>query len=192
MLPAEVEIYALAATQGGVVTAAQARELGMGRSCILRRVREGRWESLGRALLFVDPRADRFWARCFAAVLATSHDAPVLSHVTAARLHGMQGLPWPRPDGPIHLSFARERGRAQRPGLRLHWSSIPADQVISLDESQATRNRHDSSRAAAPPLPVTTSKGLWSTSPSARIGLLLSRRRNGLSGKASTSVTSVR
>lgn len=60
MQEADVHVRGLAAGQGGVVTAAQALELGMSKSGISRRVRAKRWQSLGHALLLVDPGADRF------------------------------------------------------------------------------------------------------------------------------------
>lgn len=131
MLAADVDIQVLAAEQGGVVTSAQALQLGMSKSGVTRRIRAGQWRSLGHALLFVDPGADEFTARCWAGVLATRRDNPALSHLTAAKLLGIRGLPPDRRDEPIHLCVSRELGRAQRPGLRLHWTAVPADQLVT-------------------------------------------------------------
>ncbi|GAB3747888.1 type IV toxin-antitoxin system AbiEi family antitoxin domain-containing protein [Microlunatus parietis] len=76
----------LAAAQDGVLTAAQAAELGVGRHSIARLVRSGRWRRLGPSVFFVHDVDPPWIALVWAGVLRAGPAARV-GGLAAARLH---------------------------------------------------------------------------------------------------------
>jgi len=76
--------------QDGIVSAAQARALGMSADTVRSRVDSGRWQRVyhGVYATFAGDLSRR--ARLWAAVLRCGHNA-VLSHETAAEIHGLAG-----------------------------------------------------------------------------------------------------
>ena len=118
----------LAATQHGLVTAAQCRELGVTYSTVSRRVITGAWERAGPGVYRM-AGAPRTWqARAHGAVLAAGPDA-LASHRTAAHLWGLRGFPAP---GRIEVTVPRHRWTGtQRSGVVVHES-------LAYDLAQAT------------------------------------------------------
>ncbi|EST37700.1 hypothetical protein N566_11605 [Streptomycetaceae bacterium MP113-05] len=110
-------VRAVAARQDGVLTRAQANELGVSDTMFRRMVRQGRWAPLARSAYWVvaDGRP-RLRTRVRGALLSSGAGA-VACGVTAARLHGLHG---------VHQTAARTvhvacpRPGASRPGLRMH------------------------------------------------------------------------
>jgi hypothetical protein len=57
----------------------------------------------------------------------------VISHLTAARIHRLEGIPRWTPDEPVHVTLPREAGRRHRPGLARHWTAVPEEQRVTVD-----------------------------------------------------------
>ncbi len=105
--------------QHGVVTWAQCRFAGLSREAIGRRVRSGRLHRVFRGVYAVGHAKLSNEGRWMAAVLACG-DGAVLSHRSAAELWRL--LP-PR-TGSVDVLVPGTSGRKQRPGIRLHRSTL--------------------------------------------------------------------
>jgi hypothetical protein len=57
----------------------------------------------------------------------------VISHATAARLHGLAGLNFWEPSELLHATRAPAATRRQRRSIRLHFQSVEAEDVVDLD-----------------------------------------------------------
>lgn len=88
--PRESSCRRIAEEQYGLITAQQAREAGMTRSMIRRRLDNGTWTRLGGGPLRFEGAPDGWRQRVLAACLA--HARTVASHRTAGALHGMDGV----------------------------------------------------------------------------------------------------
>lgn len=84
------DVLRLAARQGGVVTRAQALDLGLTPDAIRHRLRTGAWDRIGKGVYRLLPAEDE--REFLAAAVATLPDA-VVSHTSAARLHALEGVP---------------------------------------------------------------------------------------------------
>ncbi|OAA26059.1 hypothetical protein UG55_101869 [Frankia sp. EI5c] len=118
MPDAHERVVALARSQDDMVTRREARRLGLSDAAIAARRRAGGWRSPIRGTLLVPPVRDRVRA-CARAALAVA--GGVVCLVTAARLHGVPGLP-PRAAGePVDVAFTDPAlaGR-RRAGCRRH------------------------------------------------------------------------
>jgi predicted transcriptional regulator of viral defense system len=105
----------LAGTQWGVVSVAQLRALGVGRSSITRRVQAGQLHRVHQGVYAVGHTALRAEGHRLAAVLACGPDA-VLSHRTAAAHWGLLRTDQTR------IDVTAPRGRHGARGIRLHRS----------------------------------------------------------------------
>ena len=118
-LPAQLR--ALLRDQEGVLTRQQVLAAGLTRKTIEARVRSGRWQRLQLGVYAAfsgePPRAARLWA----AVLRAGPDA-VLSHQTAAELHGL----FPGPAPLIHVTVPSGSRVVPPPGVRVHYSGRQA------------------------------------------------------------------
>jgi very-short-patch-repair endonuclease len=115
-----MDLDQLVERQHGVISRRQAAEHRLTRSGLAHRVRRGRWRRSLPGVYVVGPRRDPLLAAASAA-LQWGGPAAVLSHHTAARLHG---LPLPgtrRPVPPaVHVMVARGRVSRRRAGLVCH------------------------------------------------------------------------
>ncbi len=126
----------LAATQHGVITAAQALALGMTRRGISWRCEAGEWRAIAAGTYLIGATCHppswaelSFETRLHAARLFHGPDALAVLD-TAARVYGLEGLPYG--DGTIHLALAPGRERHQQPGVRLHtWKLDPGDATVA-------------------------------------------------------------
>lgn len=116
-------ITELAEWQDGVVTRQQLLAAGFSQDAILHRLERGRWQQLYRGVyaLFTGP-SDRM-ADLWAAVLRAGPGA-VLSHHTAAELHGLVS----KPGDAIHVTVPATR-RIKVQGIMVHISGRIADAV---------------------------------------------------------------
>ncbi|HLI40809.1 MAG TPA: type IV toxin-antitoxin system AbiEi family antitoxin domain-containing protein [Streptosporangiaceae bacterium] len=105
--------------QHGVFSRDQAIQAGLTRDMIKSRVRRGTWRRLAPGVYTVLTGRPARMPRLWAAVLAAGPGA-VLSHETAAELHGFAGRLL---DDVIHVSIPRERRIAAIPGARIHMSA---------------------------------------------------------------------
>jgi Transcriptional regulator, AbiEi antitoxin len=114
----------LAQRQYGVVSRSQAIRAGLSPDMIKFRVTSGRWQQLHLGVYATFSGIPGRGARLWAALLAAGPDA-VLSHQTAAELHGLSD----KPASPIHVSIPRDRHLVTTEGVRLHRSAWAADAV---------------------------------------------------------------
>jgi very-short-patch-repair endonuclease len=102
---------ALAKTQHGLITRAQALENGLSRSAIQHRRERGRWSLVARGVYRVSGAIETPRQRALVAVLASG--SAVLSHASAAALHGLPGFGIE----PLTVSLPRD-GRRSLPDVR--------------------------------------------------------------------------
>ncbi|MEH0842535.1 hypothetical protein V6U81_09120 [Micromonospora sp. CPCC 205711] len=128
----------IARAQDGVVTRAQALQLGFGRHEIDNLVTFGRWRPLARAVYLIDSRAPvARRSRIRAAVLSLGSSARAVLG-TAAELHGIAGLPRTEE---IHIALPGRAARATRvqdPAIVLHQLDRPAGSVVPVRGIAAT------------------------------------------------------
>jgi very-short-patch-repair endonuclease len=111
----DFEVAEIAASQHGVITAAQLHEAGFDKSAISRRSKNGRLHRIHRGVYAVGHRGLSLHGRFMAAVVARGEGA-VLSHGSAAVLWKLL-----KPlDGPVHVSVPNTSGRKKRRGIHLH------------------------------------------------------------------------
>jgi hypothetical protein len=84
-------LAALAETQHGVITRAQARADGVSPAMIKRRLRTGRWEELGQGVYRVAGTV-RTWHQDLSALTLAVGRGTAASHRSAAALLGIRGL----------------------------------------------------------------------------------------------------
>jgi hypothetical protein len=104
--------------QDGVFTRAQALRAGLSPDMVRSRIRRGSWRLLSPGVYTVIAGQPGHSARLWAAVLSAGAGA-VLSHQTAAELHGFAGR---RRDDVIHVSIPGQRRIASVVGVRVHLS----------------------------------------------------------------------
>jgi very-short-patch-repair endonuclease len=109
--------------QHGVVARRQLLEIGIGPAAIDHRVRLARLHVLYRGVYAVGHLALTVEGRWMAAVLATGPGA-VLSHRAAASCHDL----W----SPSFLDVTAPHARRGRPGIRVHYLSLPPDEVTTV------------------------------------------------------------
>lgn len=129
-LHADLELAAVAASQGGLVTRAQASAAGLSRRTIARRIASGLLVPAGARTLRPAsvPLTDEVVVRAG----ALDHDA-VVSHRAAAWKHGLMEL-----GGVIDLTVAKGRSThlaaADARTLRIHTSTnLPSDDIVTVD-----------------------------------------------------------
>ena len=105
--------HAVANRQAGLITSAQARQVGLTRYQITRLVETGVWFPLQRGRYLAT--GDRLWEARVRAALAGRPDT-VACGVTAARLHGLRAVPIADPAEPVYVMTPSSNGRA-RPGV---------------------------------------------------------------------------
>jgi hypothetical protein len=111
-------LLALAATQHGLVTAAQCRDLGVSRNTVQRLIARGTLAREAPSVYRVTG-APRTWeGRALAAALAAGPGA-LVSHRSAAHLWGLDGF---GPPGRIEVTVARHARPARRSGVVVHES----------------------------------------------------------------------
>jgi very-short-patch-repair endonuclease len=121
--PVDRAIGRVAKRQHGVISRGQLSELGVGQGALEHRITEGRLHPMHRGVYAVVGRRlmtrRGFW---MAAVLACGPGA-VLSHLAAAALWGIRG------GGRLEVTVPR--GRRPRPGIRVHWANLSADEIAT-------------------------------------------------------------
>jgi predicted transcriptional regulator of viral defense system len=125
----DLVIARIAASQHGVVSAAQLRAARIDRTATFRRVESGRLHRIRRGVYAVGHTSLSFEGRCMAAVL-TLGEAAVVSHDSAAALWGLL----PDGGGRIHVTLPSDGGRETRSDLAIHRS-------LSLVAGLSTRLR---------------------------------------------------
>jgi very-short-patch-repair endonuclease len=109
----------MAAAQHGLVTLDQCRRAGLSQRAVSRRLAGGRFHRIFRGVYAVGHTKLSNEGRWMAAVLACGPDA-VLSHRSAAELWRLLS---PR-RAPVDVTVPRRSGRARRPGIRLHRTTL--------------------------------------------------------------------
>ncbi len=130
----DARIRAVAAGQHGIASARQLLAVGVTRHAIRHRLARGDLSPVHRGVYAVGPVRGRRWREWAALVVAG--ESAVLSHGTAAGLHGMV-LPR-RTLGPIHVTPRRGRP-GSRPGLRIHRvAGLADDEIHTVDGLSVT------------------------------------------------------
>ncbi len=119
-----------------VLLSREAERLGLSPWHVRRLAAIGREQGLPRGTIAVPPFRDLLRARARAALLLVPDG--IVCGITAARLHGLEGLNWHTPAEPVHLLLPATRTRWQRSGLRLHWSRRPIDDPQDLEGLRVT------------------------------------------------------
>lgn len=121
---------ALAATRDDVLLTSDARALGLTHWEV-----EGLRRASGlvvvRGALAIPPVRDPL--RTAARAVQLQLPRAVLSHVTGARLHGVQGLGWWDPTEPVDATVASHATRAQRRGVRLRFANLAPSDVVDIN-----------------------------------------------------------
>ena len=116
--PLTPELRNLARDQQGIVQRSQAIAAGLSPGTIRRRVRSGDWQQLGRGVYATFTGQSNREAKLWKTVLRAGPGA-VLSHQTAAEVHGFADTPSPQ----IHISIPASRATDRRhklPGVVIH------------------------------------------------------------------------
>jgi very-short-patch-repair endonuclease len=121
---------ALAATQHGLLAAAQCRELGISRNTVQRLIARGTVSRVAPGVYRVVGTPRTWEGRALAAVLATGPGA-LVSHGSAAHLWGLRGFP---PPGRIDVTVPRHARPRRRPGVTVH-------ETAALDLADPRRRR---------------------------------------------------
>ncbi|MCL9760364.1 DUF559 domain-containing protein [Frankia sp. AiPa1] len=127
MLHPHDRLVALGRAQDDVVTRAQARALGLSDDAIQQRRRDG-WRSPIRGAMVIPPVRDELRARARAALLVVGG---TIVRLTAARLHGLPGLPPREPNEPIDLAVPAGGSRL-RGGYRRHPLELASSEIVNL------------------------------------------------------------
>jgi predicted transcriptional regulator of viral defense system len=112
------KLHSLASDQQGIVTRAQAISAGLSPSAIRRRVDSGDWQLLDRSIYATFTGKSNREAKLWKTLLRAGPGA-LLSHETAAEVHGFAEQPSPR----IHISIPETRNsdrQRKRPGVVIH------------------------------------------------------------------------
>lgn len=115
-----VTVDTLAVRQGGVLTAAQLRDLGADRAWVSRQVSAGRWQRLHRGVVATYSGPIAWRSRAWAAVLYAGRGA-ALSHGAAAFRHDVVD----RPPRRVDVRVPEHRRVAPSPGIVIHRSTSP-------------------------------------------------------------------
>jgi hypothetical protein len=116
---ARTALSTAAAARHGVVSVAEARQLGWTTSELRTAIRRGEWERGTHGVLVAPSSPDTWLRECAIAVVATGG---TLSHRAAGRLHELDGLD----DAPVELSIS-EKGHWPDLAAVLHRTSLPLD-----------------------------------------------------------------
>ena len=125
----------LARSQDDVITLQQALACGLTRSAVRHRMQTGAWQRVFRGVFAVLPVRQPDRCRARAACLVAGLNA-LVSHGTAARLHGLDGF-GPRRDEAVHVTRHDGTGH-QRQGIVQHWASVAPEARTNIDGIAAT------------------------------------------------------
>lgn len=129
------EIAILAERQHGVFTAAQAREVGLGREAVRHRVASGRWERLAEGVYRL-PGSRRTWEQRLVVATYAAGPAAAASHRSAAALLRIPGFD--RRGAPEVTTPRRRRHRC--PATIVHrWRPFPDHHLTVIDDIVTTR-----------------------------------------------------
>src|SRR3954462_15418411 len=133
----ECEVINLASRQHGVVSTAQAAELGLGRHHIAARLSAGRWRLVHDGVYVIGAAPPTRHQALMAACLAAGGGA-VASHRAAAWLWGLDGFS----SAPTELTLATRRG-ARPVGVLLHHTQRfhEVDRTVQAGVPVTTRDR---------------------------------------------------
>jgi very-short-patch-repair endonuclease len=126
--PVDCRILALADRQHGVITWRQLAAAGLDDRAVTRRVRAGRLHRVHRGVYAVGHERLTMHGRFLAAVVSYG-DLAVLSHMSAAILHGLRPGHGPR----IDLTVPSGGGRARRGAIIVHRSPLPPMETTVRD-----------------------------------------------------------
>lgn len=119
------DVIALAKSNGGVVTNQEAMALGLTKSTLRRRVEDGIFVRVGRGVLALPGTATRSDLAMRAALKRLN---AVVSHESAARIHGFE----PIPEIPTPSVTVSHRGTHSFPGVVVHQSTDLLEEHVEV------------------------------------------------------------
>src|SRR5690348_955791 len=125
-------IIALAREQDGIVSNAQAAELGLTSSARRNAIARHGWRQPFYGILYV-PEAGEDVERSRARAAALRFPEGVVSQRSAARFWKLEGLPLRRRGEPVSVTLPRTSGCRQPPGLAISWRALAPDDVVNVD-----------------------------------------------------------
>jgi very-short-patch-repair endonuclease len=125
-------IIALAREQDGIVSNAQAADLGLTPSARRNAIDRRGWRRPFYGILFV-PEASKDVDRSRARAAAMRFSEGVVSQRSAARFWGLEGLPRRHHSEPVFVTLPRTSGCRQPPGVALTWQALAPDDVVNVD-----------------------------------------------------------
>ena len=128
-------VLALAANTDDVLLSREAYRLGLSRRAVesLQRVAG---QTVLEGAVAIPPIRDPLRTSARAAQLVVP--SGVLSHATAAHLHGLQGIGFWTPAMVVDVTVPATRTRLQRQGMRLRFRPVSADERVLLDGLEVT------------------------------------------------------
>jgi hypothetical protein len=134
----ELRLARVCAQQDGLATVVQLLRIGFTRKMIRTRVERGEWIRLAETVIALRSAPSTWRQSVRAAWFAAGADSAI-SHVTAGRLHGFDGL---ARVGELHVSVCGERHRTSLPGVHVHRASAltPRD-VVTVDGIKVVSKR---------------------------------------------------
>ncbi|ABW14946.1 conserved hypothetical protein [Parafrankia sp. EAN1pec] len=128
-------VVALARRQDDMITRSQARGLGLSDGAIAARRRAHGWHTPIRGTLVIPPVRDRVRAHARAALAAAGGTVCLL---TAARLHGLPGLPPQGTTEPVDVAFPGGAAFRGRRGCRRHCMELTPGETTDIAGIKAT------------------------------------------------------
>lgn len=153
-------IIAVARAQDGIVTNAQASDLGLTPSARRNVTRRQGWRQPFFGILYV-PEATENVDRSRARAAALRFPKGVVSLRSAARFWGLEGLPLRGPAEAVSVTLPRTSGCRQPPGLALTWRSLAPEDVVDVDGIRVTtpaRTLQDLARTESREIAVCTAE----------------------------------
>jgi hypothetical protein len=125
-------IIDLARQQDGVVSNAQAAELGLTPSARRNAVVRHGWRQPFYGILFIPDASDNV-DRSRARGASLRFPTGVVGQRSAARFWELEGLPRRHPDEPVTVALPRTSGCRQPPGVELTWQALAPSDIVNVD-----------------------------------------------------------
>src|SRR5438552_672305 len=130
MHPLELQIAQIAGRQDNLITWDQLVRIGIGRRAVARRVENGRWQRIHKAVYLIGPAPPTLSAKARAAAF-TCGDGAAVSHRTAAVIWKLVPAP---PEPELHITVPG-RNPGVKPGIRIHRVAELASQDLAMRDA---------------------------------------------------------
>jgi very-short-patch-repair endonuclease len=129
MHPLELQIAQIAGRQDNLITWEQLVRIGVGRRSVARRVENGRWQRIHKAVYLIGPAPPTLSAKARAAAFAVG-DGAAISHRAAAVIWALVPV---TAEPELHVTVAG-RNPGVKPGIHVHRvAELPPNEVATKD-----------------------------------------------------------